>query len=220
MLIESLLAVIALITVASFSKVKYLEFFPLKGKGDPVSLFANGIGGFLETLGIPLETGISFAALAVSAFALTSLDTGTRLARLSFQELLTFKKPGKVKKIFNNRYIATLVSVVAGGGLALSGHWRAIWPLFGAANQLLAALALLAATIWLKNKGSSNWFVKYPMYLMYIISNTALFILLIKNFREQQYFLVFCVLLLLGISVSMVIHALKKLKQKSPVITD
>jgi len=222
MLIESLLAVIALIAAAALSQREYGDFMS-GGGGGPVALFANGVGGFMAKLGIPLDTAVSFAALTVSAFALTTLDTGTRLARFSFQEFFTpNEKDTGSRKWLTNRFVGTLVSVGAGGGLALSGQWKAIWPLFGAANQLLAALALLAVTIWLRNKGTANWFVRYPMYFMYVMTNCALLLLLWKNVKVGNYFLSFCALLLLGVSVSMVVHALKALtkygtiKKKSP----
>lgn len=212
MLIESLLAVIALITVAVLTRQQYQQFMGAGG-GGPVTLFANGVGSFLNKLGLHVETGISFAALTVSAFALTSLDTGTRLARLSFQEFFASRETGKQKKLLTNRFTGTLISVAAGGGLALSGQWKAIWPLFGAANQLLAALALLTVTIWLRNKKSTNWFVRYPMYFMYIMTNCALLLLIWKNLRTQNYTLTFFALLLLGVSLSMVVHAIKSLKK-------
>ena len=215
MLIESLLAVIALITVAVLTRQEYQHFMSAGG-GGPVTLFANGIGSFMAKLGMPLETGTSFAALTVSAFALTTLDTGTRLARFSFQEFFAAKDKaaGKSKKWFtlSNRFIATLISVGAGGGLALSGQWKSIWPLFGAANQLLAALALLAVTIWLRNKKSSNWFTRYPMYFMYIMTNCALLMLLWKNLQAKNLFIAFCILLLLGVSIAMAVHAVRSLR--------
>jgi carbon starvation protein len=217
MLIESLLAVIALITAAALTKQDYGFFISGEG-GGPVTLFANGVGGFMSKLGIPLETAISFSALTVSAFALTTLDTGTRLARFSFQEFFasTNAKTSPKSSWLTNRFVGTLVSVAAGGGLALSGQWKAIWPLFGSANQLLAALALLAVTVWLRNKGTANWFVRYPMYFMYIMTNCALLLLLWKNFKSGNYFLFISTLLLLGVSISMVIHASKALRKSRP----
>jgi carbon starvation protein len=220
MLIESLLAVIALIAVAVLTSQEYQEAMSI-GKGWAVKLFANGIGNFLAKLGLPLEIGISFAALTVSAFALTTLDTATRLSRFSFQEFFTPKKPlgkgnlssTKQRKWLTNRFIGTLVSVAAGGGLALTGQWEAIWPLFGAANQLLAALALLAVTIWLKNKKTANWFTRWPMYFMYIMTNCALLLLLWNNLRAQSYLIAFFTLLLLGVSISMVVRAIKALRK-------
>ena len=211
MLIESLLAVIALVTVAVLTRQEYQQFM---AQGGPVNLFANGVGSFMSKFGLPLVTGVSFAALAVSAFALTTLDTGTRLARFTFQEFFTKKDKSKQKKILTNRFFGTLVSVAAGGVLALSGQWKAIWPLFGAANQLLAALALLAVTIWLGNQNRKNWFVRYPMYFMYIMTLCALLLLIWKNLKSGHYFISICALLLLGVSISMIYHAFKSLKKK------
>lgn len=208
MLIESLLAVIALITVTSLSNNTYTEMVAKKG---PVELFANGVGNFLSALSIPQNIGVVLTALAVSAFALTSLDTGTRLARLSFQEL--FNKKGKPKNLLNNRFVSTLICVGIGGVLALSGEWKTIWPIFGAANQLLAALTLLAVTLWLKSKKTSNWFVKIPMVLMFCITITALLMLIYKNFKASNYFLSLCAFLLLGVAVSMVWQVVRKRKK-------
>ena len=213
MLIESLLAVIALITVGILTQQEYHGFMS-SGGGGPVALFANGVGNFMSKLGLPLETGISFAALTVSAFALTTLDTATRLSRFSFQEFFTSKKNQESQgKLLTNRFFGTLVSVAAGGGLALTGQWKAIWPLFGAANQLLAALALLAVTLWLKNKKIANWFTRWPMYFMYIMTNCALLLLLWKNLEAQNWLLAFFTLLLLGVAIAMVIRAVKALKK-------
>jgi carbon starvation protein len=214
MLIESLLAVIALVTAAVITHQQYHGFMS-SGGGGPVALFAHGVGNFLNRLGLPLETGISFAALTVSAFALTTLDTATRLSRFSFQEFFTNSNNGSQGKWLSNRFVGTLVSVAAGGGLALSGQWKAIWPLFGAANQLLAALALLAVTLWLKSKKTANWFTRWPMYFMYLMTNCALLLLLWKNLRTQHYLLAFFSLLLLGVSISMLVHAFKALKKST-----
>ncbi|MDW7680166.1 MAG: carbon starvation protein A, partial [bacterium] len=150
MLIEGLLAVIALITVAILLKVDYSEKLAAVG---PIAAFSAGVGGFVEILGIPLNVGITFAALAVSAFALTSLDTATRLGRFAFQEFFRTENPTSVQRALTNRFIATVFTVVPAGILALSGSYSAIWPIFGSANQLLAALALLAGSVWLTKKG-------------------------------------------------------------------
>jgi carbon starvation protein len=214
MLIESLLAVIALITVAVLTRPEYQQFMSSKG-GGPVALFANGVGSFMAKLGLPLETGVAFAALTVSAFALTTLDTGTRLARISVQEFFSSNDEKKPKnKWLTNRFAGTFVSVAAGGGLALSGQWKAIWPLFGSANQLLAALALLAVAVWLRNKNMADWFVRYPMYFMYIMTTCALIMLAWKNIGAGNYFLAICALLLLGVSISMAVHAIRSLKER------
>ncbi len=95
------------------------------------------------------EHASGFAALAVSAFALTSLDTATRLGRYSLQEFFE-KSDKKEQSIFvKNRFVATAITVGFGAALTFSGQSMTIWPVFGSANQLLAAIALLALTVWI-----------------------------------------------------------------------
>jgi len=175
MLLECLLAVIALITAAYLLMGDFTALLDDKGWG---GVFASGIGNFLTAIGIPLETGIAFAGLVLSAFALTTLDTATRLCRFMLQELTEKEKgkgkPSAVGNLFTNRYIAGSIGVIVAGWLAVGGGWRTLWPLFGSANQLIAALALLAITIWLTRSGKSNWFVFYPMMFMLAVTMTAL----------------------------------------------
>ncbi|RKY89707.1 carbon starvation protein A [candidate division KSB1 bacterium] len=208
MLIESLLAVIALITAAIITREKYHSFFPDPG---PVALFAEGVGGFLSKIGFPLQAGISFTALAVSAFALTSLDTATRLARFSFQEFFIPRKGEKPSILCTNRFIGTIVVVIISGALAYSGKWQAIWPLFGSANQLLAAIALLAVSVWLASMGKRNFYTKYPMVFMFAVTLTALVIIFFKNISTGNYILSFLAVLLLAVAIILGYLSSKKL---------
>ncbi|MCL0076449.1 carbon starvation protein A [Dehalococcoidia bacterium] len=173
MLAECLLAVIALITAAYLLMGDYQALFADKGWG---GVFSHGIGNFLTAVGIPLDSGITFAGLVLAAFALTTLDTATRLCRFMLQELSEKEegKPSAVVNLLTNRHVAGLIGVVLAGWLALADGWRTLWPLFGSANQLIAALALLAVTVWLAHLGKSNWFVFYPMIFMMIVTMTAL----------------------------------------------
>jgi len=179
MLIECVLATIALITAAVVAKDKFTE---LLNAGGPVNVFSTGVGNFMVGFGIPAAAGKSFAALAVSAFAMTTLDTATRLGRFIFQEFFEMSDYNGGTSIASNMYVATLVTVVAGAGLALSGQWAAIWPIFGSANQLLAALALLAVSVWLAAIGKDNTATKLPMFFMFAVTLTALATLITKNF--------------------------------------
>ena len=229
MLIEGLLAVIALITVITIAKEDYLKFFPIGGRGNPIGLFANGVGSFVEKLGIPLNVGITFAALAVSAFALTSLDTATRLGRFAFQEFFKSDKPTHFQNLLTNRFVATFFTVLPAGILALSGSYQAIWPIFGSANQLLAALALLAGSVWLSKKRQKNEFLRYPMYFMFAVTLSALVILvyqkirLIINYYQDKavpesfnllstYILAIIAILLFVVAIILVNEAYQKLK--------
>ena len=185
MLIEGLLAIIALITAVKLSKPEYTRMLK---SGGPIDVFAHGIGSCLSAMRIPHKLGHTFATLAVSAFALTTLDTGTRLCRFCLQELLTFRKKtseGEERKTID-RYSATLICVILGGALALSGEWKTIWPVFGSANQLLAAIALLAITVWLFHTGKNFWYTIIPMTFMFAVTLSALAVSFLKNFRAAK----------------------------------
>jgi len=210
MLIEGLLAVIAVCTVAVFTREDYLANYRALG---PIVLFSHGVGTFLEGLGIPLEFGKTFTALAVSAFALTSLDTATRLSRFSFQEFFQSSGQERPGLLGRNRYIGTAISVVIAGWLALSGRWDAIWPIFGSANQLLAALALLTISVWLAKLGRDNLFTLIPMWVMFAVTISALGLLAYKHLKEGELVLGSVAVLLLVLGVFLLVQALRKLRE-------
>ncbi|MFQ6103464.1 MAG: carbon starvation protein A [Candidatus Glassbacteria bacterium] len=176
MLIEGVLAIIALIAAIVLTREGYAAFFE-KGGGGPISLFANGVGGFISALGVPESFGVTFTALALSAFALTSLDTCTRLARFAFQEFFEDRDKEQSRLLSRNRFVGTAVTIAAALLLTVSGEAMQIWPIFGSANQLLAALALLAVSVWLARKGTGNLFVLVPMYFMFVVTLSSLVIL-------------------------------------------
>ncbi|MCX8057598.1 MAG: carbon starvation protein A [Ignavibacteria bacterium] len=210
MLIEGLLAVLSLVAVASMINDEFIQI--LKSKG-AVAAFSTGVARFLNSipfLGISIETGQTFSALAVSAFALTSLDTATRLARYMFQEFfeMNIKKEKKESKlIFQNRYFATTITVLFGAALTFSGQSMSIWPVFGSANQLLAALALLALTVYVAYLKESKSFVLIPMLFMFSVTLTALGMLIYTNFVQSNYVLSFISLLLFGLAVMLGLKA-------------
>lgn len=231
MLIEGLLAVIALITAITLVRGQYQDFFPAVGRANPIGLFANGVGGFVGKLGIPMSVGVTFAALAVSAFALTSLDTATRLGRFAFQEFFRTDNPSPVQSVLTNRFVATFFTVLPGAILALSGSYTAIWPIFGSANQLLAALALLAGSVWLARKGQKNQFLRYPMYFMFAVTLSALVILVYQKIKlivdyyagqampenfslVSMYILAGIATLLFVVAIVLVVEAYRQLYQK------
>jgi len=225
MLIEGLLAIIALITVAMLLKSDYSAKLAEQG---PIGLFSNGVGSFVEKLGIPLNVGITFAALAVSAFALTSLDTATRLGRFTFQEFFRSGNQTPIQNFLTNRFVATFFTIIPAGILALSGSYTTIWPIFGAANQLLAALALLTGSVWLAKKQQKNQFLRYPMYFMFAVTLSALAILIYQKVKlivyyysnkampasfnlVNTYFLTVVAILLFIVAIILAVEAYKKL---------
>lgn len=211
MLLEGVLAVIALGTAAMLTKAGLAD--GLANWGGPVGVFAHGMANFLANLGIAEKTGIAFGALTVSAFLLTSLDTACRLGRYALEELTAGWAPA-----ISNRYVATIVTVIFGGVLALSGTWSAIWPIFGASNQLLAGLALLGATAWLAHLGKKYTVTLYPMIFMVIVTVVALITMVFQNFAKANYLLggmSLVLLVLAGFVINEGMQAINKFKTKA-----
>lgn len=207
MLIECFLAILAIITAGVLIKADYNALV-----SNPVVLFSQGIGSFLSHLGMSQAAGTTFAALAVSAFALTSLDTATRLCRFCFQEYFSPKSNEKPNILFTNRYISTAITVAIGSSLAFTSTsgLGLLWPLFGSANQLLAALALLAASIWLAAKGIRYGFVFVPMLFMFAVTITALVFLVRQTFLDGNYLLAVFGIGLLVVAIRLLILAFKR----------
>lgn len=182
MLIECVLAVISVCAVGYIWKD-----YAAGTTVTPTVVFASGIAGMLSKIpGLSNTYNIAYSllVLTVSVFCLTSLDTATRLARYMFQEF--WLEPGETreqatgwKKTLTNPYLATAITVILGISLGLTGYAN-IWALFGAANQLLAALGLLAVAAWLGNIGRNNKMLLFPMIFMLIATVTSL-ALTIKN---------------------------------------
>ena len=181
MLIESALGIVALIAVGMvFDRYTGGEF------GGPPAAFAAGIATMFSDEGSQAYSTIyALLTLAVSVFALTSLDTGTRLGRFLFSELFlkedekTWKDAKGFRKVLAHPMVGTTLLVVIGcilGGLSLSQ----IWGLFGAANQLLAGIALMAVCAWLGQAGKNNKMFYIPMVFMLAATLTSL-IITVKN---------------------------------------
>lgn len=207
MLIEGLLAVLSLVAVASIVNKEFIDLLVSKG---PVAAFSLGVGRFINAipvLNISIPVAQTFTALAVSAFALTSLDTATRLARFMFQEFFEVKDQPEKKFILQNRFVATGITVVFGAALTFSGQTMSIWPLFGSANQLLAALALLALTVWIANLKKGFMFVLIPMIFMFAVTLTALGTLVYQNFIINNYTLAVISTLLFALSIMLGVKA-------------
>jgi len=195
MLLEGLVAVIALATVIMLPKGDQLT---LKA---PLVIYGRGIASFLSAMGIPENLGFSFGLLALSAFILTTLDTATRLGRYIFEELFNLK--GK-----SSRYISTFATLTlpaifvlinlkdARGNLIPA--WKAIWPVFGACNQLLAGLVALVIAVWLKKTGRRFGFIIGPVLFMNTVTVWAL-VLLLRNYRFSAVGIIAAVLLLLAL---------------------
>ena len=225
MLMESMLAVVALIAVASFA----IGEANAQGWTTPAQIFAGAVSNFLITMGLPSEVMYTLITLAISAFALTSLDSVARIGRLSFQELfldssIKDEEMGTARKILTNKYFASVITLVLAFVLTRVGY-KNIWALFGASNQLLSVFAFLACAVYLKRCKKVRWFMYIPLGVMLAVSFTALGFTIFNKAKalitatSLAYFgdtlqLVFAVsIFALGICV--VIQGLSKLLSKS-----
>ena len=188
MLLEGVLAIIALIGVAG-TYASQGEYAEAMRQMEPVQMFASTIAGFCVKIGIPQRVAESFMLLSVSAFLMTTVDSGTRLARFSWQEFVS-NVPGNglAKKAAGNMYFGTAIVVLIAAGLLLgaSSTSKQLWTIFASANQLLAALTLLAATLWFVKTKRPAWMTAVPMTFMLAVSSTALGMLLWKSFTAEK----------------------------------
>lgn len=178
MLLEGVVAVIAVGTILAASK-------DLVGKATPMVIFADGFGKFGELVGIKFAVGKRLGMIAVNTFLLTSLDTANRLCRYEIQEL-TDNKVGKMPASIIPVVVAMILvfAKTTGPNGQPIPAWSAIWPVFGASNQLVAAIALLAVAVWvirgLKKPGK---FLLIPFWFMLV---TSVFALVIGIYNELQ----------------------------------
>ncbi|MBO5333269.1 MAG: carbon starvation protein A [Clostridia bacterium] len=228
MLLESMLAVIALIAVASFANGEAAA----QGWNTPAQVFAGAVSGFLTTLGISSDIVYTLITLSISAFALTSLDSVARVGRLSFQELflddsIKDENMGKVRKVLTNKYFATIITLVLAYGLTLVGY-KNIWALFGASNQLLSVFAFLACAVFLKRTKKVRWFMYIPLGIMLAVTFSALGMTIYKKatllitstsidvFGDVLQLVFATLIIMLGICV--VIEGFKKLLNKEETV--
>ncbi len=165
--------------------------------GGPIQAFATGYGVIIDSIpGFTLVMGMFFGMVMLNAFVLTSLDTGTRLGRFILSELL-----GEKAKIFSNRWASSAFILLFASFLGGTESYKAIWPVFGASNQLVAALALIIVSSYLVSRNRPTKYTLYPAYFMLITTLGALFYQGYHFFRASSY-------ILAGVTVILIILAL------------
>ncbi len=220
MLLESLLAICVLLAIGvGLSFVDYKSIvWPSDPaiKSNPILGFSLAAGNlFHQGLGIPISLGTVFGILLVEGFVITTLDAAVRLNRYLFEELwvILFKNP---KPFLKNYWFNSLLTVIFMFVLAYSNAFSVLWPIFGTANQLLAALALITVSSWLVLKGKKYFFALFPALFMLATTITSLVILFLDYVKKSNYILiavdVFLFLLSLGVVVLAVNTFLKKTK--------
>ncbi|NHN60617.1 MULTISPECIES: carbon starvation protein A [Halorussus] len=178
MLGEGLLAITAIIAVSIIA-----------GGTDSLSsalvTFPAGGGALLSVFGLGITAAATFIGLVFVSFLLTSTDTAMRLGRYMMEEIVGTPE-SSTQETMTNRYVNAGVLSLAGYLLVASGTWSNIWPLFGGANQSLAALALLVATIWLANWDDNKQLVSTGVPLVFMLGVTVIALLWIGILRNPQ----------------------------------
>jgi len=220
MLLEGLLAVLVLIAIgSSLSYGEYLTIvWPEVGNGNPILAFALSVGHLLSSsLGLPLPYGAVFGILAVEGFLITTLDSAVRLNRYLFEELwktTLANPPWYMRKFWFNSGLSVVLMLV----IARTNGYMLIWPLFGATNQLLAALTLIAVTVWLHRAGRPSWFVLIPAVIMIATTIAALIYYLVVRYIPDGNTLLLCTdVVLLAFALGVLSLSVRKLFSPRPI---
>lgn len=218
MLLEGALALVALVTVV-FLTADIRDEITANGA---LYVFSYGLGTFLQKLGIPFVVGQTFGGMALSAFAMTTLDSAMRLARYIAQEFAagerTVQEAIEQKVVFANPVVASLFGLVVAGILAFFGYQH-IWSIFGSANQLLAGIALMGIVLWLRSISQKYMMCVVPMIWMAIVAVCALAFNLYINIGTNWALVVIAGLLLV-VAIILFIRGGKALLNKEERLTE
>jgi len=170
MLIESVLGVVSLVIACSVAVDGALP------KATPFAIFGGAIGRYFSIFGIPADVSSCIVTMCISALAMTTIDAVTRIGRMMLQELLApaeGRTQGAFARFLSNTYVATVATLVPSYLLCLGGYLN-IWPLFGAANQLLSAVVLFGLAVFLRTTKRKSWMLYFPMVFMFLVTMSAL----------------------------------------------
>jgi carbon starvation protein len=207
MLLEGTLAVLVIITIASSLSFKeYMAItWPQVGSGNPILAFSLSMGHLLNrSFGIPVAVATVFGILTVEGFLITTLDVAVRLNRYLLEELwktIFARPPAYLRHFWFNSGLAVALMLV----IATTNGYKLIWPLFGSTNQLLAALTLIAVTVWLHRAGKPSWFTIIPAAVMMVTTIASLgYVLVVKYIPTGNTLLAVTDILLLGLAFGVI----------------
>ncbi|MFQ6007353.1 MAG: carbon starvation protein A [Candidatus Zixiibacteriota bacterium] len=207
MLLEGLLAVLVLIAIgSSLSFKEYMSItWPQVGSGNPILAFALSVGHLLNSsIGIPVAIGTVFGILTVEGFLITTLDSAVRLNRYLFEELwktVFVHPPAYMMKFWFNSGLSVVLMLI----IAFTNGYKLVWPLFGSTNQLLAALTLIAVTVWLHRAGRPSWFTIIPAAVMMVTTIASLvYVLIVKYIPSGNSLLAVTDIILLGLAFGVI----------------
>lgn len=214
MLLEGMLAILVLLAISS--SLGYTDYmaiaWPDVGKGNPILAFALAMGHLLNnSLGISLAFGSVIGILIVEGFLITTLDSAVRLNRYLFEEFwntIFAKPPAITRQFWFNSGLSVFFMLL----LAWNQGYKLIWPLFGATNQLLAALTLISVTVWLHRAGRKTWYTLAPAVVMIVTTIAALsYYLVVKYIPTENMALVVTDSVLLALAVGVLFLSIREL---------
>ena len=209
-----MLAVLVLLTIGSvLGYDDYISIaWPEVGKGNPILAFALSVGHLLHNaLGLTVAFATVAGILIVEGFLITTLDSAVRLNRYLFEELwksVFVDPPLLLRKFWFNSGLSVILMLL----LAWNQGYKLIWPLFGSTNQLLAALTLIALTVWLHHAGRKSWFTLIPAVIMFITTvGSLIYNLFVKYIPQHNLILATTDIILLALSVGVTVLSLRQL---------
>ncbi|MCB1020109.1 MAG: carbon starvation protein A [Acidobacteria bacterium] len=218
---ESLLGLMAVLAcTAGFSSPEgwqehYASWTSADTLAGKMKAFIDGAATFVTALGVPMEVAQALIALVAVSFALTSIDSGTRLLRYNIEEIAS-----SVGANFIERYSSSMIAVALIGFFAfyeINGQpaGLALWSLFGSTNQVLGALTLLTVVVYLRRRGANYWPYFIPMAFMMVVTFTAMVIDLGNYWRSGNMLLTFVAACIFALSIWLAIEAYLRIRKDS-----
>ncbi|KAA3608099.1 MAG: carbon starvation protein A [Planctomycetota bacterium] len=236
---ESLLALMAVLACTTtlggkeaWAKV-YVNWSAVQSLGAKLGIFIRGSASFIEELGVTHDLAVTLVAMVVVSFALTTLDSATRLLRFNVEEIgaswQRLPVLGRLGRLMQNRFIATGIACAAigffafyktqvpddrvPGGFRLQSAGLTLWTLFGSTNQMIAGLALMTGTVYLKQKGRSYWPLAIPAVFMTLNTLGALTMKILDFYQQSQWLLLALASLLVSIGLGVGFTAIQALRR-------
>jgi carbon starvation protein len=195
----------------------YASWSSANGLTAKLDAFIIGSANLFSSLGVPVKYGAAFVVVFIVSFANTTLDSAARIQRISLQELFT-NNQGRIRKPMDNRYLATLLIVMAAGSMAFfkpGGQGAMVlWPLFGSLNQLMAALALGVVTVYLAAKRKPVFYTLIPMLAILVLTLWAMVENLVGFLEKREYLLIVISAVILLLTAWLTLSSLKALLSK------